>query len=483
MQDGDVGRESQAIRRSDATLRDFIGTLTIGLHLAADGTILWANQAELDPLGYPREAFIGRNIAEFHTDKVVIEDILGRLSRGEVLSEYPARLRHRDGSIRYVLINSSAATEEEKFIHTRCFARDVTALQKEPGAGLLLLSAIVDSSDDAIISKDLTGRITSWNGGAERIFGYTAQEAVGQSITMLIPDDRQGEERDILACLQRGESINHFETIRCHKNGTLLDISLTISLIRDAQGRIIGASKVARDITEAKRAENELRRANENLEQFAYSASHDLQEPLRTIKVYSELLALRLGTAVDRDTSQCLEFLRNAATRMELLLRDLLAYAQVTRQAVPPEEVDANEAFAVAVGNLSGAISEAGALVTSDKLPILRAYNAHMRQLFQNLIGNAVKYRSEHRAPVIHIGVERQPGSWVFTVRDNGIGIEPEFRERIFGLFSRAHSPDHYAGTGIGLAICLRIVESYHGRIWVESEPGCGSAFYFSLPA
>ncbi len=185
---------------------------------------------------------------------------------------------------------------------------------------------------------------------------------------------------------------------------------------------------------------------------------------------------------MEGESAEFLDFLQNAATRMELLVRDLLAYTQVTRLDAQPEETDANEALAETLANLGGGIAESGATVTYDKLPVLRAHGTHMRQLFQNLIGNAIKYRSEDRAPAVHIGAERQDGCWVFTVRDNGIGIEPEFKEQIFGLFSRLHNADRYAGTGIGLAICQRIVERYHGRIWVESEPGRGSEFRFSLP-
>jgi light-regulated signal transduction histidine kinase (bacteriophytochrome) len=298
----------------------------------------------------------------------------------------------------------------------------------------------------------------------------------------VVPPDRQEEEREILARLQRGERVDHFETTRMRKDGGLLNVSLTISPLSNQQGEIIGVSKIARDITERKRAENELRRANQDLEQFAYSASHDLQEPLRTIKIYAELLAVSLGTVVEGESAEFLDFLQSAATRMELLVRDLLAYTQVTRLDAKLEETDANQALAETLANLGGAIAESAAAVTSDRLPVLRAHGTHLRQLFQNLIGNAIKYRSEDRTPNVHIGAERQDGYWVFTVRDNGIGIQPEFKEQIFGLFSRLHNADRYAGTGIGLAICQRIVERYHGRIWVESEPGRGSEFRFTLP-
>jgi len=207
-----------------------------------------------------------------------------------------------------------------------------------------------------------------------------------------------------------------------------------------------------------------------------------VQEPLRTIKIYSELLADNLSTVIEGETAEFLEFLRSGATRMEMLVRDLLAYTQVTRIDAPLDEVDTNDALAEVIENLRGAITENGASITFDTLPSVRAQKTHIRQLLQNLIGNAIKYRSEDRAPQVHIGAEREHGYWLFTVRDNGIGIQPEFKEQIFGLFSRLHNADRYDGTGIGLAICQRIVERYHGRIWVESEPGSGSEFYFTLP-
>jgi PAS domain S-box-containing protein len=473
-----------------------------------------------------------------------------------------------------------------------------------------LLSAIVDSSDDAIISKNLEGVISSWNKSAQRLFGYTAEEAIGQTVaSLLIPDDRQEEEPDILTRLRRGERVDHFETVRRRKDGSLLDISLTISPVRNREGVIIGASKIARDITESKRVqaklvesearfrqladampqmvwtaqadgyvdyynqrwyeftgftrdaqhdaswertlhpedcdrtretwhaavssgepydiehrffdrsenrwrwfmtralpvrdaagklvkwfgtstdihdqkrvEDQLRRANQDLEQFAFSASHDLQEPLRSIKIYSELLMKRHAHKLDGEALKFMSFLRNGATRMEALVRDLLTYTQATKFDEPPKVTNANEALKTALANLSGAIVESGAQVTNDLLPSLPVNGTHLQQLFQNLIGNAIKYRSPERPAAVHVEAERQKEHWVFSVADNGMGIDPDYKESIFGLFKRLHSSNEYAGTGIGLAICRRIVDRYQGRIWVESEPGRGSTFRFTLP-
>jgi PAS domain S-box-containing protein len=482
-------------------------------------------------------------------------------------------------------------------------ATTISGLAVGDGMAELLLSAIVNSSDDAIISKDLDGVITSWNKGAERLFGYTADEAIGQTVSaLLIPDDRQDEEPDILSRLRKGERVDHFETVRRRKDNSLVDISLTISPVRDQHGRIIGASKIARDITERKRHETrlleqarlldlssdailvrdgrdrildwnraaekiygftreealgkishellrtkfpeplleileilsrdghwsgelvhtcrdgsrivtlsrwvaerdkkgalirvlesnnditervrvqeEVRRANQDLEQFAFSASHDLQEPLRSIKIYSELLAREFGDNLHPDARRYMEYLRSGATRMEALVRDLLAYTRAG-QFEAAEPADANEALQAALLSLSSATTEARARVTSDPLPTVQVGATHLQQLFQNLIGNSIKYRSPDRVPEIHIGAKRQNMHWDFAIRDNGIGIEPEYKENIFGLFKRLHTSDEYSGTGIGLAICQRIVDRYHGRIWVESEPGKGSTFHFTLP-
>jgi PAS domain S-box-containing protein len=643
---------------------------------------------------------------------------------------------------------------------------DITERMRQATASLLLAS-IVDTSDDAIVSKDLGGVVTSWNKGAERLFGYTAEEAVGQRIVdLVIPEDRQDEETNILHRLAKGEKVDHFETLRRCKDGRLIDVSLTISPIRDASDRITGASKIARDIGERKRTERleheqthilemiasgkpmadclvaltdatdrlrpgaravvltvssggaidgafgahvaqpfgnalrgtsvgdlalgggrtvycedtesapewpdtfraacrehnirschaapvlvagrtaalvlvcfcdlqrvrwdarvtkfcartagiaierervaaalreseehfrqlaevgpqiiwlngpngglefanqrwtefsgldfeatkdaaqllpllhpedrmlehwrksietgipfelearirgkdgefrwfmirsipvrdeqgriqrwvgsstdihqnklmqlELARANQDLEQFAYSASHDLQEPLRNVKIFSELLARRHAEKLDGEAHDFLRNVTDSASRMEGLVRDLLAYTQTGTVGTPPQAVESSRALRAALANLGGAIIETSALIENGPLPAVPAHAAQLQQLFQNLIGNAIKYHRPGIPPVVKVSAARKNGDWRFAVADNGIGIEPRYRDRIFGLFKRLHAQNEYPGTGIGLALCLRIVERHHGRIWVESEPGKGSTFYFTLPA
>lgn len=251
---------------------------------------------------------------------------------------------------------------------------------------------------------------------------------------------------------------------------------------RDDAGGIVKWFGASTDIDEQKQVEDELRRANQDLEQFAYSASHDLKEPLRGVKIYSELLVRQYGPRLDGQALEFLGVLRGSADRMELLIRDLLAYTQVTRIERPPALSDTNEALTATLSNLKAAIEESAAQITYDPLPQVPVHSTHLKQLFQNLIGNAIKYRGRNHPPRVHVSSERQNGNCVFSVSDNGIGIEAEYHEKIFGLFKRLHTGDEYSGTGIGLAICQRIVERYRGRIWVESKAGHGSTFRFTVP-
>jgi light-regulated signal transduction histidine kinase (bacteriophytochrome) len=232
-----------------------------------------------------------------------------------------------------------------------------------------------------------------------------------------------------------------------------------------------------------RQSNEELRRANEDLNQFAYSASHDLQEPLRMISIYTQLLGRRCGNLLDPDAHDFIKYTLDGTQRMEMLLRDLLAYTHaVNIRGTPDRRVESREALERAVANLQTIIDNTDATIHVGELPAVRAYDVHLVQLFQNLIGNALKYRST-APPTIEISAEPEDGFWRFAVRDNGIGIAPRFHEQVFGLFKRLHSAQEYPGTGIGLAICQKLVERYGGRIWVESDEGRGTAFFFTLPA
>jgi len=225
----------------------------------------------------------------------------------------------------------------------------------------------------------------------------------------------------------------------------------------------------------------ELEHSNRELEQFAYVASHDLQEPLRMVSSYTELLERRYGDKLDDKAREFIGYAVDGAVRMQRLINDLLEFSRVSTRGKALQPVDVTRVLGTVRANLSVAIQDAGALVTNDALPTVMADETQLVQLLQNLIGNAIKFRGRER-PHVHVGAQATATEWVFAVRDNGIGIAPEYFERIFVIFQRLHARDEYPGTGIGLAVCRRILDRHGGRIWVESEPGHGSTFYFALP-
>ena len=494
--------ERKANERADATAAVAAAEARFQAFADAAPAILWIGERDgacsflsrgwKDFTGQNQQAALGFGwLQSVHPDdRECAMRVIQDASQKQQSFSMDVRLRRSDGGYRWTLYSGRPRLEPDgTFAGFTGSAIDMHE-RKEAAKNSALLSAIVDSSDDAIIGKDLNGTIVSWNKSAERLFGYTAAEAVGQSILMLIPPERQNEEPGILEQLKRGERVDHFETIRIRKDGTRLHISLTISPVRDSEGRIVGASKIARDITEAVRqnealqnANKALEQANQDLQQFAYSASHDLQEPLRIVAIFSELLQKRFGAQLGETGNEYVAQTVHGARRMESLLRDLRTYTEVsTAEPKVVGEIDANEVFDEMVSNLAITIEESGASVQRTVLPHVRLNATRLQQLFQNLIGNAIRYRGE--APVcVGVSAVREGAFWKFSIRDNGIGIEPQYHDQIFGIFKRLHTKSEYPGTGMGLAICQRIVDRAGGRIWVESTPGTGSTFHFTLPA
>lgn len=350
------------------------------------------------------------------------------------------------------------------------------------------LAAIVDASDDAIVSKTLDGVITSWNGGAERLFGYSAEEVVGKSILLLIPPERAGEEARILDHVASGQ-VERFDTVRIRKDGRRVDVSLTISPIRDAEGRLVGASKVARDITARRRAEEALARAKEvaeeatrELESFSYSVAHDLRAPLRGMNGFAQILVDTYRDKLDADAQDWLQEILLNARKMGALIDALLSLARLTRSELRRESVNVSSVVRSAARELAAAEPERKVdLVvqnglTADLDPVLA------RALIENLLGNAWKFTSKTPDARIELGTCERDGAPAFFVRDNGAGFDMAFAGKLFAPFQRLHSTDEFPGTGIGLATSQRIVRRHGGRIWAEGAVDSGATFYFSFP-
>ncbi|MEY2466460.1 MAG: hypothetical protein QOD03_981 [Verrucomicrobiota bacterium] len=495
------------LRRSKEELTTFIENISLGLHwVGADGVILWANAAEYEMLGYTREEYIGHSITEFHADREVIEDILNRLNRGEKLHNQEARLKCKDGSIKTVLIDSSVLWENGRFVHTQCFTRDITEQKLAEKTGRLY-AAIVESSEDAIISKDLNGIINSWNAGAQRMFGYTASEIIGKPILVLIPPDHYNEEPNIVDRIRRGQRIEHYETIRRRKDGSLIEISLTVSPVKNAAGQIIGASKIVRDITEQKRNEralteahlqlakakdelelrvqertSSLREAITQMEEFSYSVSHDLRAPVRAMRCYAEVLLEDYGERLDDHAKKYLDRIVSGGTRMDRLIEDILTYSRLNRREIQLQPVALDRLVREIVQQYPEMRSARAEIVIQGKLLSVIGHEPSLTQAISNLLNNAVKFVASGVTPRVRIRTERRDDQVRLWIEDNGIGIKPEYQHRLFGMFERIHPEKSYEGTGIGLAIVRKAAERMGGKAGVESDGLTGSNFWIQLP-
>ena len=347
----------------------------------------------------------------------------------------------------------------------------------------LLLGAV---RDYAIIMLDPQGRVESWNGAAERIFGYTAAEIVGQHVSRFLPAGMAPDAELVAAERERFEE----EALRVRKSGETFWADVVVTGIRDREGKLRGFAKVVRDVTERKLLDDELRenrarlaQSNRELQDFAMVASHDLQEPLRKVQMFGDKLRRRYAAELGDEGRDWLLRMTNAATRGQSLIQGLLAFSRVTTKAQPKISVDLEQTTREVVGDLEARIADAGGRVEIGALPTVQADPLQMRQLMQNLIGNALKFRRPDEPPVVRVEGEPSNGEVHIAVSDNGIGFDQKYVDRIFKLFQRLHERGAYEGSGMGLAICRKIVERHGGHITAQSEPGRGTTFLIDLPA
>ena len=459
-----------ALQERETELREFLEDAAIGIHwTAADGTILWANRAELSLLGYTREEYVGRNISEFHLSSVAAQDILQSLAGKEELHGYEARLRCKDGSIRHVRIDSNTLMRDGRLLQAGSFTTDITA-RKQSEQALYQLAAIVASSDDAIISKDLNGIVTSWNDGAERMFGYRAEEIIGKPITTLIPPEFYSDETLILGRIRAGERIEHFETERITKNGERIQVSLTVSPVKDQRGKIVGAAKIARNITQQRKMEAKLHTSERlaSVGRLAATVAHEINNPLEAVtnliylaKLQPQIpdLVQRYMSAADEElrrvahiTQQTLGFYRDnsqpVSLQMSIVIRDVLA---IYERKLQQKHLEIEQSI------------ESGLVIST--------LQGELKQILSNLIANAIdacrnggriiiRARSSSHLPSGRRGAR-------ITIADNGTGIPDQYKPSLFDPFFTTKKD---VGTGLGLWITNDLLVKKGGNIRFRSR-------------
>ena len=513
----ELKKAKETLQKTEKEFRELYDLAPMGYHeYNEEGKITRVNKTDLEMLGYTAEEMIGQPMWKFNEEgefarEQILAKLAGRLPPGKNLVR---TYRRKDGSTFPVLIEDRLIKDENgRITGIRCTIQDITerrraeeALQKSEEK----LRELYDNAPVGYHEYDAEGRITNVNQTDLDMLGYTREEMIGKRMWKFNVDEevvRQQIMDKLAGKIPPGRSL--VRTYR-RKDGTTFPVLIEDRLIRDEKGRITGIRCTIQDITERKRAEEalqksekelkeqaykleqelilrkrveeELARSNKELGQFAYVASHDLQEPLRMVTSYVQLLARRYKGKLDGDADEFIGFAVNGAARMQQLINDLLTYSRVGTRGKEFEPTDCEVVLQQSLKNLQIAIQERRAIVSHDPLPTVMADTVQLGQLFQNLIGNAIKFQGAE-PPHVHVSANRNGNGWIFSVRDNGIGIAQEYSERIFIIFQRLHTREKYPGTGIGLAVCKKIVERHGGRIWVESEPGKGATFYFTMPA
>ncbi|SNB45945.1 PAS domain S-box protein [Geobacter sp. DSM 9736] len=484
------------LRENEARFRGIFENAAVGISLFdRSGRLMQANDKLCDTLGYQESELKGRSFEDF--------------SFAEDMEPDRSNYRHMmDGELPYYVVEKRYARKDRTLVWVRVtravqrgpddepqysinIVEDISA-RKEAESELhrtaALLRTVTENTPDFIFVKDRQGRMLMANPATlndlgkppEEVLGRTDDEFLGgEGALKIMENDRM--------VMERGETLV-LEEIP-HPQGDRRVYLSSKSPYLDENGKVIGLIGISRDITDIKRAGEErerllaeVQRSNQDLQQFAYVASHDLQEPLRMVSSYMQLLERKYRDQLDEKAQKYIHYAVDGTKRMQNLIDGLLRYSRISREKelVP---VDTNATYAAAIANLAKAIGEAGGNVTVDLLPTVPGDEIQLVQLFQNLIGNGLKYRKPGSAPKVHVSARQLGEEWIFSVTDDGIGIPPQHFDRIFQIFQRLHTKDEYPGTGIGLASCKKIVERHGGRIWVESEPGKGSTFYFALPA
>jgi len=456
-----------------------------------EGSIFDINGETVRLYGWSLDELVGEGIDLIVPDNRYEQsrDLWKRCLKGENIVNVETERRTKAGAVLPVSMTLARIKDDRgQVVAVGVTTHDLSPL-KHAEARLMRMNKVFMESQTPMSILDLQGRVLDANPASDRMIGWTREERLGQLPGKIPqPEFRARALAQIESVLKRGK-VDDFDFELRTKEGDVRELLVGLSLLRDENGGPIGIAVVAKDITEMKRTARELARtakelgrSNRELQDFAFVMSHDLQEPLRSIVGFSNLLHEHAGPSLDEESLRYLDVVEKSGKKLQLLIKDLLSYASLGRDDGERSSVDLSAAWDAAVELLRSAIEAAGAEVTREKLPVIRGVGAELSLVFQNLIGNAVKYRAE-RALKVHVRADRVAAGWQVSVGDNGLGIETALQQQVFEVFRRLHSYESIPGTGMGLAICKKIVERHGGQIWVESEPGQGSTFRFTIPA
>jgi len=476
----DVTEQKQAIQYTRSLIEASLDPLVT---ISADGKITDLNEASVKVTGIPREDMIGTDFLNYFTEPKKAREVYQQVFEKNFVADYPLTIRHISGKLTDVLYNASLFKDNNgKVLGVFATARDVTQ-QKLLEKKLIEYKHFFNHTSDFACIANMEGYFEIINPNFEKVLGYSEKELLeNKFVDFVHPDDIESTQKEIDKLKTGAVTINFVNRYR-KKDGNYLwfDWNTTPDT---ATGKLYA---MARDITDRKNAETnlkqisqELARSNQDLEQFAYVASHDLQEPLRTISSFVQLLDKKQSDKKDEETKEYFQFIMSATEKMKNLIRDLLDYSRVGKSVVF-SRVDCNIILKEVIAEIDASIMESKAKITSAVLPKVNGNEIQLKQLFQNLISNGIKFKKKNSIPEIDITVEEKPAEYLFAVKDKGIGIDEKYINKLFVLFQRLHSETEYSGTGIGLAICKKIVTIHGGKIWVESKLGEGSTFYFTI--
>ena len=490
MQNEELRAAQETIENSRRRFSDLYDYAPVGyMTIDTDGKIIEANLTASQLLRYEKKYLVGKPLTAVvdreNQDALYLH--LRHLREGKPHT-CEIRLTRKNEAAFFAQLVSVPFAEEGKTAHNFLVAVFDISSRKLAEETHSRLASIVAGTDDAIISEMLDGTIVSWNGGAERIYGYTEHEAKGKSICILASPDPPDEMPRILQKIKDGETVQHFETIRKRKDGSLIPVSLTISPVRTEDGKIIGASTIARDISARRKWEESildlnrrLQISNRELESLGHVLSHDLRAPIRGIEGFARILAEECSANLDEKGKLYLQRVIDSALRIDEMVNGLLKISRISRTEMTREKIDLSNLVRTIARELKEAEPDRAVEFIIREGITVEAETSLVRLAFENLLRNAWKFTGKRRNATIEFGITESRGKKAFFIRDNGAGFDMKYASKMFVIFERLHSESDFKGTGIGLATVQRIIQRHGGEIWAEGEVGKGATFYFTL--